>query len=241
MRENRGREREKRGGGGKASGRKVGRKVLKSRKIRGVEKGWKDDGKVSSLVRLGAPAKLCGQWRNAAEPLLETRYMHGAPRRYKGAPTPANPPRSSVSPSLRPPLHNYPMEASSPLDRTTHLLFAHANPLSLPLSLQLCLIWFYLLTRNPLPDDLYLFRISVHLYSFLSNRSLIVPCRAIREPRTVAIPAVRRVNPAATNLSHSRSKILSKNSVLFGSVYEEFSSQPFIITFSMYIYICPCR
>lgn len=43
-------------------------------------------------LRLCRRTKLCGQWRNAAEPLLETRYMHGAPRRYKGAPTPANPP-----------------------------------------------------------------------------------------------------------------------------------------------------
>lgn len=48
------------------------------------------DGKVS-WFDLCAGNETSGQWRNAAEPLLETRYMHDAPRRYKGTANPAQP------------------------------------------------------------------------------------------------------------------------------------------------------
>lgn len=137
---------------GEGNGRKVvqSAEIAKDRRFREGCRGDRVDGKVS-WFDLCAGNETSGQWRNAAEPLLETRYMHGAPRRYKGTTTPASTLRSSVSPSLWPPLHNYSVEAttSPPLDRTIPV---HPSSYTTPLNpLQLCLIWFYLLTRNFLP------------------------------------------------------------------------------------------
>lgn len=96
-------------------------------------------------LRLCRRTKLCGQWRNAAEPLLETRYMHGAPRRYKGAPTPANPP-SILSIAV-------PVASVTQLpDGSNYVVAVRSHPppppphLSLSSSLQLCLIRFCPLT-----------------------------------------------------------------------------------------------
>lgn len=106
---------------GEGNGGKVvqSAEIAKDRRFREGCRGNRVDAKVS-WFDLCAGNETSGQWRNAAEPLLETRYMHGAPRRYKGTTTPASTLRSSVSPSLWPPLHNYSVEAttSPPLDRT---------------------------------------------------------------------------------------------------------------------------